>query len=223
MQTVVFNGSPAGPNSATNVIAEAFLRGAAAAGAETHNIFLADYDIKQCRGCFACWFRQPGRCVQQDDMERLLQLYNQADIVCLATPVYTWNMTALLKNFADRLIPLKSPKITEQQGSFVLQDAKAREQRFVVIANCGFPGDNNFSVLAAAMACCKPVLEIYRNCGRLLKSADPQIRATVERWLAAVEQAGEEMARQGEVSAAVREALAAPLMSTADYVKFLGM
>ena len=40
MKVTVFNGSPAGKNSATNIIASSFLKGASQAGAETKNMYL---------------------------------------------------------------------------------------------------------------------------------------------------------------------------------------
>ena len=61
MRVTVFNGSPGGANSATNVIAASFLKGASQAGAETKNIYLKDYKITQCQGCFSCWFQIPGK------------------------------------------------------------------------------------------------------------------------------------------------------------------
>ncbi len=184
---------------------------------------MANYEIHQCRGCFSCWFKKPGECVLQDNMQKLLQLYNESDIICFATPIYTWNMTALLKNFVDRLAPLKCPKMTEQNGNYDLQDVKAKTQKFVVISNCGFPGDNNFEVLRASVAYCNPSLEIYRNCGKLLKTKNPIACEKVEQWLKVVERAGREMLVQGNISADIAEALNMQLMSVKEYAAFLGM
>lgn len=223
MKVVVFNGSPQAAQSATHVMADAFLRGVARVGAEVEEIFLVQYDLRQCQGCFACWFLTPGRCVQQDDMAELVEKYRASDIVVFGTPVYTWNMTALLKNFVDRLAPLKAPQIVVQKERFDLIDAQPKTQRFVVIGNCGFPGENNFDVLRAAVACCLPSLEIYRNCGKLLVSQQTLAKKRVDRWLPAVERAGEEMVRAGAVSGETLAALDAPLMSNEEYISFLGM
>lgn len=223
MKITVFNGSPAGKNSATNVIASAFLRGAEVSGAEIRNIFLADYKIEQCQGCFTCWFKTPGKCIFNDDMQELLKLYNESDIVCFATPIFTWNMTGLLKNFIDRLVPLKCPKMVEQDGNYDMEDSKAKTQKFIIISNCGFPGDNNFEVLKASVACCNPSLEIYRNCGKLLKTKNPIAHEKVEQWLQIVEEAGKQIVLYGDVSEKTREELKMPLMSVPEYVEFLGM
>jgi len=223
MKFIVFNGSPAGANSNTNVIAEAFLSGAKRADADTENVFLIDKNIGHCKGCFTCWFKTLGKCVMQDDMTELLDKYNAADVVCFASPVYTWNMTAALKNFVDRLAPLKSPLIVNSGEKFDLVDSKPKTQQFVVISNCGFPGNNNFETMKVVFASCNPVLEIYRNCGKLLKSKDEKIKATVNKYLQVVEQAGYEMATQNYVSEEIKSKLEMQLMSIPDYVKYIGM
>lgn len=223
MKFIVFNGSPAGVNSNTNVIAEAFLNGAKRADAVTENVFLIDKNIGHCKGCFFCWFKTPGKCVMKDDMTELLDKYIAADVVCFASPVYTWNVTAALKNFVDRLVPLKSPLIVNSDEKFDLADSKSKTQQFVVISNCGFPGNKNFETMKVVFASCNPVLEIYRNCGKLLKSKDEKIKTTVNEYLQVVEQAGYEMATQNVVSEETKSKLEMQLMSIPDYVKYIGM
>ncbi|MCI8647152.1 MAG: flavodoxin family protein [Firmicutes bacterium] len=223
MKFTAFNGSPAGKDSATNRIIEAFLKGAEGAGAETENYQLAEYEIGQCQGCFACWFQSPGKCVLQDDMEKLLRAYQSADVICFGSPVYSWNMTALLKNFVDRLIPLKSPLMTEREGNFDMADSEKRTQKYVAISNSGFPGENNFSIIKVSFSCCNPCLEIYRNCGKLLKSKQASVQDRVAEYLSIVEKAGREMASNREVCGATKKQLSMTLMETREYVQFLGM
>lgn len=223
MKITAFNGSPAAAESNTNVIVEAFLEGAKNAGAETENVFLISKNIHHCMGCFACWFKTPGKCFMDDDMQELLDKYQKSDIVCFATPVYTWNVTAALKNFVDRLVPLKSPALVNKNGSFDLEDSIPKTQQFVVIANSGFPGGNNFETMREVFKSCNPILEIYRNCGRLLRIKDEKIKRIVDGYLEYVKQAGYEITTQGRISEDTRNNLEKDLMLVSEYVKFLGM
>ncbi len=132
-------------------------------------------------------------------------------------------MTATLKNFVDRLAPLKSPLIIQQNEKFDLIDTKLKTQKFVVISNAGFPGSNNFDTMKAVFASCNPTLEIYRNCGKLLKSKDSNIQQIVDSYLSSVELAGFQMATQGIVSDETKQKMELPLMEINQYIKYLRM
>ena len=119
MKITVFNGSPRGKRSNSHVMVKSLLEGAKEAGAETEEVFLIEQNIKHCRGCFTCWGKTPGKCVIDDDMTDLINLYLDSDFAGMATPVYGMYMTGLLKNFIDRFLPLATPHIQRnQEGTF---------------------------------------------------------------------------------------------------------
>ncbi len=219
MKITIFNGSPKAEKSNTDVIAKAFLNGAEKSGAETEIVYLAEKTINYCNGCFSCWFKTPGKCVHDDDMARLIDKYLDSDIVCFASPVYTWNMTALMKNFVDRLAPLKSPILSEKNGDYDLEDTEKKTVKFMVIANAGFPGENNFGTIKQVFSPCQPVLEIYRNCGMALKKDDVRV---VE-YLNAVSDAGFELVSQGFVSDKTFYEINKEMIPIGEYVQMIGM
>jgi multimeric flavodoxin WrbA len=221
VRITVFNGSPRCQNSNTHAIAEKFLEGAASCGAETQNIFLFNKKINHCAGCFTCWFKTPGRCVHDDEMEDLLRLYRASDVVCFATPVYTWNMTACLKNFLDRLILLKCPTVVSENDRYDMRNSLGRMPDAVIISNAGFPGGGNFTTMREAMKTASPILEIYRNCGMLIQSKSDTARKKVNEYLAFVKQAGFEIGSTGKVSQKVIDGLNMELMPDSEYIKFI--
>ncbi|WP_087064867.1 flavodoxin family protein [Intestinibacillus massiliensis] len=102
-QVLALSTSPRrGGNS--ELLADAFLHGAAAAGHETEKICLYDKNIQFCRGCLACQKTQ--RCVIHDDVEGILEKMRRADVVVFATPIYFYEMSGQMKTLLDRSNPL---------------------------------------------------------------------------------------------------------------------
>jgi multimeric flavodoxin WrbA len=66
-------------------------------------ILLKDLEIKECRGCFACFVKGEERCPLKDDINMVLEKMEGADGVVFVTPVYSLHVSYLLKKFIDRL------------------------------------------------------------------------------------------------------------------------
>ena len=63
-------------------------------------VVLGDLAIAPCKGCGAC--ERLGRCVQEDDFQALSQKILDADVLILATPVYSMSVCAQAKALIDR-------------------------------------------------------------------------------------------------------------------------
>ena len=219
MKVTVFNGSPRGRNSNTHRIVEPLLEGAREAGAETEEVFLVERDIKHCRGCFGCWGKTPGKCVINDEMCGLMDLFLESDCAGLGTPVYSMYMTGLLKNFMDRLLPLATPHIRRNaDGTFYHDGRIKRFPRVFCVANCGFPGEHNFDLLKAMVVRMSPVLEIYRNCGEVLGDIGEADTPAISEFYDALRQAGREMVAGGPVSEETVRRIHAELISDEEYM-----
>ncbi|UCE09347.1 MAG: flavodoxin family protein [Candidatus Thorarchaeota archaeon] len=150
MQVLVFNSSPRRGRGATAGILNRFLKGVEDAGGKVELIYVSDLDIKPCRGCFTCWTKTPGKCVQSDDMAELLPKMDSADVVVLATPVYVDGMTGSLKMLLDRFIPLESGKVELIDGHCRHPRRSGRSgDKLVLLSVCGFAEMDNFDSLVA--------------------------------------------------------------------------
>jgi multimeric flavodoxin WrbA len=66
-------------------------------------VFLSDCELRMCRGCKACFLRGEQFCPLHDDRDALLERMTRSDGVVLASPVYSFQVSALMKAFLDRL------------------------------------------------------------------------------------------------------------------------
>ena len=200
MKIVAFNSSPrSNDTSKTELILQKFLEGARRAGAATETVYLRDYKIKDCLGCFTCWLQDLGRCVQKDDMsEELFQRYLQADIAVLATPVYHMTLNGRMKTFIERTMPMIDPLKINQEGAHPYRFEKV--PKVAVVSVCGFWEQSMFQALSLTMRLMlgpELVAEIYRNSSEALPV--PELKSQVDKVLAATAQAGEELVRDGKV------------------------
>lgn len=77
---------------------------------------LQEKNIRQCVGCFDCWWRTPGLCRFNDDTAEILKSVINSDLVIYTSPMLMGMYSAILKRFHDRTIPLVHPYIEFIQG-----------------------------------------------------------------------------------------------------------
>jgi multimeric flavodoxin WrbA/putative sterol carrier protein len=152
----VFDGGPRTEKfSKTTMMAREFAKGASSAGANVEYFNLKDFNINCCNGCYQCWTKTPGACIHKDDMDILREKYRSADLVVLASPLYIFSVTGMMKTFLDRLLPLMKPyMLTNESGDVMHPDRypEKGEQGIVVFSAAGFPDvEHNFDGLKTTL------------------------------------------------------------------------
>ena len=99
MKVLGIFGSPRqGGNS--DLLLDKALEGAAGAGAEVTRVYARELKIAGCRECGGCDLT--GKCVQDDEMQKVYPLLSGAEAVIIATPIFFYAMPAQLKALIDR-------------------------------------------------------------------------------------------------------------------------
>lgn len=225
MKITAFNSSPRAEKGNTSVMVEAFLEGAREAGAETENVFLAHKNIRPCLGCFACWVKTPGKCAIKDDMAELLPKMIASDIVVFATPLYVDNVSGMMKQFMDRMIPVADPYFEKDAGGECRHKSTVKVPKIVVISNCGFPEQSHFQVLMllfrriARNMSTELIGEIYRGGGAILGDNIPFVGGTIRRYKELLRNAGKEVVQDQKISEVLQCELEKPLIPDESYIK----
>ena len=117
MNIILLQGSP-NKKGSTNILAEAFQRGAREAGHQVQRFDLMDFKIHPCTGCVSCGYEGP--CVQKDDNQKIQEAILNADMIVFATPLYYYGMSAQLKTVIDRFCAYNSSITRKHMKSALL-------------------------------------------------------------------------------------------------------
>jgi len=105
---LVLTGSPR-KNGNSELLADAFIKGALESGHEVNKFETAFKSILGCKACEACWSNGKA-CVFDDDFIELTQFLNVAEVIVFITPVYWFGMTAQIKLAIDKLYSYMNSK-----------------------------------------------------------------------------------------------------------------
>lgn len=67
------------------------------------NICIDDYSFNFCKGCRSC--HNTAKCVQHDDVDKIIEQYEWADIIISVAPSYWADVPGQFKAFIDRCTP----------------------------------------------------------------------------------------------------------------------
>ncbi|MFC2078006.1 flavodoxin family protein [Candidatus Bipolaricaulota bacterium] len=115
IQLLILVGSPRRSGNSAFLATRA-ADAARASGASVELLFLQDLDIRPCEGCDVCRETVDAECILEDDMTGLYPKLREADAILIATPIYSYDMTAQTKLLIDRLYALGSRDGNALQG-----------------------------------------------------------------------------------------------------------
>lgn len=173
-KVLLIDSSPRGKKGYTSMYCDKIEQFIKEKNIEVNRVALSQYKIQNCLGCLHCWLKRDGKCIIKDDASELYQIYEQADLIIYAFPLYAYGVPGLLKNFIDRGV-MRQYQYFEKGLSEIRHPRRDKKnQAFIVFSICGFPGFSqydsvkSFFKLYSHSSHAPLVAEIYRPGGIFL-------------------------------------------------------
>ncbi len=87
MKKVLIISSSPGKEGNSDILCDEFACGTREAGHDVEKIRLTEKNVGYCQGCYAC--QKLKKCVKNDDANEIVNKMLNADVIVLATPVYS--------------------------------------------------------------------------------------------------------------------------------------
>ena len=105
----------------------------AADGSHLEIFPLRTLKLAHCIGCFGCWLKTPGMCIENDDGRRVAKAVIQSDTTVFFTPVTFGGYSPDLKRMIDRFIQLISPFFEVEHGEVHHPPRYAHRPRLIMV------------------------------------------------------------------------------------------
>lgn len=203
MKILAFNGSPRKDQGITDKLLDIFLDSARTFGSKVTKHYVTDLNINGCLGCFGCWWNTPGKCVQKDDMDWVLEDILDSDVQVWAGPIYHDNIIHYLQKIRERTLPLALPEfMVKIDGESTHPGRHRRSRKNVVIATAGFPDSSAFDVVKRLY---KNALHIHLPASQtLIMAPDTPI---IKEFVASVKKVAKKLAKGEEIGDELRDIL----------------
>jgi len=120
----------------TETLLDAVLEGAREAGATVEKLVLRPLEYASCRGCNAC--HKTGVCVLKDELTEVFEKIGDADVIVLASPIYSMGITAEAKGLIDRAQYLWARKFIKKNLYYTAEHIRRHKGIFVSTAGLGW-------------------------------------------------------------------------------------
>ncbi len=145
-------GSPR-PKGNTAAVANRFCDAAEKLGASVQRYSLNALNYKGCQGCMGCKTKSD-KCVLHDDLAAVLEEVRASDVLVMATPIYLWDVTSLLRGFIERTYSFFVPDFATNPNPSRLSPGK----KLVFIQTQGQPHEHLFADILSKI---EPVFKRY--------------------------------------------------------------
>jgi len=116
MKTLLLDGNPSTKRKKYINYLEKLKREIVKNGHDIEVHTLREKKIYYCRGCFECWWSNPGKCIFEDDSHKVCYDYINSDFVLFASPLIMGFISSEMKKAQEKLIPLLHPYMQIVKG-----------------------------------------------------------------------------------------------------------
>ena len=146
MKALILMGSPRKEGN-TAFLLKPFVKTLEEKGVTCTSFDVYDLNLKPCVACRTCqkdW--SVFGCPQEDDMQVIFDGAMEADLIVVASPIYSWYCTPPVKNALDRLVYGMNKYYGEKMGPSLWKGKK-----MALISTCGYPVEKGADLFEEGM------------------------------------------------------------------------